>query len=342
MLDDLKYINQKDPAATLEIARQEFLQLKHDFKFSDKTNQKITNIVFCGMGGSALAALISQSWPGYYIPFEVVRNYYLPNYVNKRTLVIISSYSGNTEETLSALEDALKRMAQIVIISSGGKLLRIANDEKLPMIRIPGGLQPRYSVYYNLVALLEILVNYNLAPPEKLQELHDSATFLQNVASQWEAEIPTKHNLAKRIALETSGKSVVIYGGPITAPAAYKWKISFNENAKQVAWWNQFSEYNHNEFIGWSKQPILKPYCLIELRSKYEHPRILKRFIISDKLLSGLRPNPIVVDLKGESILENLLYGITLGDFSSLYSAILGGVNPEPVKLIERLKKELA
>ena len=121
-------------------------------------------------------------------------------------------------------------------------------------------------------------------------------------------------------------------------PAAYKWKISFNENGKHVAWYGIYSEFNHNEFIGWSKQPVDKPYCVIDLRSELEHPRIQKRFVLSERLLSGLRPEPVVVEAKGNNKLEQLLYCVLLGDFVSLYTAIAGEINPEPVDLVEKFK----
>jgi glucose/mannose-6-phosphate isomerase len=124
-------------------------------------------------------------------------------------------------------------------------------------------------------------------------------------------------------------------------PAAYKWKISFNENAKQIAWTNQFPEFNHNEFIGWTKQPVDKPYAIVELRSSFEHPRVQKRFEVSGRLLSGLWPNPHIIDAQGESVLEHLLWTILCGDFVSIYTALLNGLNPAPVEFVEKLKLEL-
>ena len=127
------------------------------------------------------------------------------------------------------------------------------------------------------------------------------------------------------------GKSPVIYAGPKLFPAAYKWKISFNENAKQVAWTNQYPEFNHNEFMGWTKQHVDKTYDVIDLRSKLEHPRVQKRFEVTERLLSGMRPAPIVVEAEGETLLQQLLWVFALGDFVTLYTALLIGLNPAPV-----------
>jgi glucose/mannose-6-phosphate isomerase len=175
----------------------------------------------------------------------------------------------------------------------------------------------------------------------KLRELEGSAEYLREVVKPWIATIPTDKNPAKQIALDVIGKSAVVYSGPKLWPAAYKWKISFNENAKHVAWANQYPEFNHNEFMGWTQQPIDKPYAVIDLRSKLEHPRVQKRFEVTERLLSGKRPAPIVVECQGETVLQQLLWTIAFGDFVTIYTALLNGLNPAPVELIEKFKKSL-
>ena len=172
------------------------------------------------------------------------------------------------------------------------------------------------------------------------QELISQASLaLTELIKEIEPVRPVSMNLAKQIALDCLGKSVVIYAGPKLAPAAYKWKIGFNENAKQVAWFNTYPEFDHNEFIGWSEQPVDKPYCVIDLRSDLELPRIQRRFELSERLLSGRRPAPVVVKAKGRNILEQMLYCVLLGDFTTLYTAIANGLNPSPVDLVEKLKQ---
>ncbi|MEI9913817.1 MAG: bifunctional phosphoglucose/phosphomannose isomerase [Candidatus Saccharibacteria bacterium] len=341
MLDDLKLIHERDPQDTLGIAERQWQQLKEDFQI-DVNGSGIDNVVYCGMGGSALAALVSTSWPGYNIPFELVRNYDIPTYVSDKTLFIACSYSGNTEEAISGLNEAVKRGARVCVIAGGGKLTDIAKEKGYPNIDLPKAEQPRYAVLYNLKALLAILISAGLVDGQKInQEVESASEFLSEVSKRWQATVPTANNQAKQIALEAAGKSVVIYGGPLLAPAAYKWKISFNENAKQIAWWNQYPEFNHNEFIGWSEQPPIKPYLVVDLRSNLENPRIQKRFELSAKLLSGKRPEPVVVNAEGDNLLKQLLYTIMLGDFTTIYSAILSGVNPDPVDLVEKFKTEL-
>lgn len=342
MLDDLKYIHEKDPEDMLGVAERQWQQLEEKFSITLKAF-KPENIVYSGMGGSALGAAVSQTWPGYTVPFEIVRDYDIPAYVSDKTLFISASYSGNTEETLSALSKALERKAYVVVICNRGNLEEIAQKENLPIIHIPDIPQPRSACLYFLKAIVAILLELGLLEEAKVQkEIEGTIEILKENINKWQATTPTSSNQAKKIALETVGKSVVVYSGPKMAPIAFKWKIGFNENAKQVAWWNNYPEFNHNEFIGWSEQPPIKPYCVIDLKSNLENPRILVRFAASKKLLSGKRPDPIEVNLQGNSLLEQMAYGIMLGDFTSTYAALLSGVNPEPVALVEKLKKEIA
>jgi glucose/mannose-6-phosphate isomerase len=342
MLDDLKLIHERDAQDTLGIAEKQWKQLDEDFEVKTHDGFQPENIVYAAMGGSALAALVSQTWPGYTVPFQVVRTYDIPNYVSEKTLFIAASYSGNTEETLSALAQAEERGAKIVIIASGGKLQEIAEEKGYPFALTPKAEQPRYAVYSNLKALLDILEPYGvLAETGTSESLKEAGHYLESVVGQWRADVPTAKNPAKQLAQELIGKSVVIYGGTKFFPTAYKWKISFNENAKQIAWCDEIPEFNHNEFIGWSKQPVDKPYAVIDLRSNFEHERIQKRFEVTERLLSGMRPASHVVQAEGETLLSQLLWTITFGDFVTLYVALLNGLNPAPVELIEKFKKEL-
>ncbi len=338
MLDDLAYIHERDAEDALGIALKQYEQLAYEFVIEPFPFEP-ANIVYAGMGGSALAAHLSTTWPGYKVPFEVVRNYDLPAYVSSQTLVIVSSYSGNTEETLSALEQAEARGARIAVISGGGKLVEKAREKGYPLALLPESGQPRYAVLYNLKALLSLLKAAHILNDSDVDpQLEMAADFLQRSTAVWGPEVATKDNPAKQLAQELMGKSVVVYGGPKMFPAAYKWKISINENAKQVAWTNQIPEFNHNEFIGWSKQPVEKPYAVIDLRSNFEHERVQKRFVVTEQLLSGLRPAPHVVTPEGDTLLEQLLWVVAFGDFVSLYLALLNGLNPAPVELVEKLK----
>jgi glucose/mannose-6-phosphate isomerase len=340
MLDDLKFIHEKDVNDALGVAGRQWEYLSRDFKATYEAKKPILNVVLAGMGGSALPGVIVGSWPQLNVPFEIVRNYTLPPYVGEQTLFISSSYSGNTEETLEALHHAEEKGAQIVVIAAGGKLADIAREKGYPLFEIPSGVQPRMATFYFLNAFVKILAPLGLTVADT-GELGQAAEWLKGQIANWEATVPTAGNLAKQIAQELMGKTVIMYGGPLLFPAANKWKICMNENAKNTAWVYQYPEFNHNEFIGWSSHPIDKPFAVVEIRSNLEHPRVQKRFMVSERLLSGKRPAPLVVTPQGDTLLQQLVWAITMGDFVSIYLALLNGVNPTPVDLVEKFKVAL-
>lgn len=342
MLDDLKYIHEKDRADAIGVAERQCSQLTQAFDVSHLEFGNILNVVYAGMGGSALPALLARSWPTLAVPFEIVRDYDIPFYVGEQTLVILASYSGNTEETISALGQAETKGAQIVVIDSGGKLEQLATEKGHPYVRIPKAEQPRYAVFSMFRATVDILAKAGLVRVEDVPGQFEAvAAHVTEASKAWRPEVPAKNNPAKQLAQELMGKSVVIYASASLFAAAYKWKISCNENAKQVAWCNQLPEFNHNEFIGWSEQPRQKPYAVVDLRSKLDHPRVQRRFEVSERLLSGMRPAPHVVEVQGGTHLEQLIWAVTFGDFVTLYLALLNGLDPAPVDLVEKFKKSL-
>lgn len=346
MLDDANVLRSRDPEGALEVAANQFEQARFPMEVinAEHDNREITRVVVAGMGGSALAALLLKTWlkSELQIPFEVVRTYDLPEYVDYNTLVVASSYSGNTEETVTALESAMERNAQVAVVTSGGKLQSYANEHSIAAVITPGHLQPRMAVIYGLRALVAILGRFGVASYDHFGEIADLAGWLGHESAAWVGDATTDKNYAKQLALLSVGKTPVFYGGALTAPAAYKWKISWNENAKNMAFWNEYPEFNHNEFLGWTSHPVDKPFVVFDLISHFEHPQILKRFEVSDRLLSGMRPKANIIHLKGETVLAQLLWASILADFVSIYVAILNGVDPTPVAIIEKLKQELA
>lgn len=343
MLDDLKLIHERDAQDTLGIVAKQWQQLTYDVSLQgNSTFNQITNIVYAAMGGSAVSGMLLQRWPQLSVPLEVVKEYDLPAYVGPTTLVIFSSYSGNTEETLHALQQAEERNAQIAVIAAGGELQRIAEEKGYTFVLLPQNAFSRSGTFANFRASLEILVTASVLDRDDFSSvLEKTTTLLQDAAKAWLPEVATSKNPAKKMAQELIGKSIVIYSGPKLFPATYKWKLGFNENAKQVAWVNQYPELSHNEFVGWSKQPTHKPYAVIELRSELEHPRVQRRFEITERLLSGMRPQPQVVQVEGDNLFEQLAWSIVFGDFVSIYLAILNGLNPTPLELVDSLKQAL-
>ena len=345
MLDDMNVLSQRDPSGALEVAATQFRQasFQAEVKNPEHDGREIKHIIVAGMGGSALAALQVKSWLAndLTVSFEVVRAYSLPSYVGYNTLVIASSYSGNTEETLSCLKQAREKGAQVAVTASGGKLTDMAKAGNIAYAQVPMHVQPRMAVIYNLRALMTLLVHFGVVKNERLVEIAEAASWLAEASKAWAREVTVDKNLAKQLALLAVGKTPIFYAGSLMAPVAYKWKISWNENAKNVAFWDELPEFNHNEFIGWTSHPVEKPFAIFDLTSRFEHPRVLKRFEISDRLLSGRRPKSHIVDLQGTTPFKQMLWADILADFTIIYVAILNGVDPTPVDLVEKLKHEL-
>ncbi len=340
MLDDANVLSQRDPQDALGVAGVQWEYFSRTFEAVFEPSVDVHNIVWAGMGGSALPAVIVQSWPRVTVPFEITRDYAIPAYVGPNTLFIASSYSGNTEETLEALTRAEAAGAQIAVIAAGGKLAEVAGAKGYPLFAIPAGIQPRMATFYFVNAFLHIVEKLDVTV-EDVTELATIGEWLQHETANWAGSAPLETNIAKQLATQLVGKTVIMYAGPKLFPAANKWKIGFNENAKNTAWVNYYPEFNHNEFIGWSSHPVEKPFGVVEIRSELEHDRTQKRFEVSERLLSGKRPAPIVVNPRGDTLLQQLAWSFALGDFVSIYLGILNGVNPTPVELVEKLKHEL-
>lgn len=345
MLDDTNVLKQRDRSDALGVAASLHHQVSYDCPLAHVSHdgRELTSVVIAGMGGSALAAdvlkvLVRDTFA---VSLEVVKGYDLPRYAVKSTLVIASSHSGNTEETVSCLEQAIERGCQLAVTSTGGKLKDIADQHDILYAPIPHDTQPRMGMIYNLRALIRILIEFGLVDKRLYSDMAATENWLAKESDLWTSDMPTERNYAKQLALIAVGKTPVFYGGSLMSPVAYKWKISWNENAKNVAFWNYLPEFNHNEFLGWTSHPVEKPFAVFDLVSELEHPRVLKRFALSDKLLSGRRPKATVVPIEGDTLLKQMLWGCILADFVSIYVAVLNGVDPTPVDLIEKFKKEL-
>lgn len=346
MLDDDNVLRQRDPGGALAVAAMQFEQAQFSVEVANPEHdaREITKVVIAGMGGSALAALLIKAALSdeMLVPFEVIRSYDLSEYVDFNTLVIASSHSGNTEETLHAYGQAKAKNAQVAAIASGGKLLEKAAKESVAYVELPAGLQPRMAMIYNLRAMTALLAHFGVLSYDRFAQIADQTEWLGEQTKNWTSDVTTDKNYAKQLALLSVGKTPVFYAGPLMAPIAYKWKISWNENAKNIAFWGEYPEFNHNEFIGWSSHPIDKPFVVFDLISQFENPRVVRRFEISDRLLSGMRPKAHSINLEGDRPIAQYLWGCLLADFVSIYVAILNGVDPTPVALVEKLKEELA
>ena len=347
MLDDVNYIKQFDCSDALSAAAAQTMQMNLDINVSNAQAitdiRSIENIVISSIGGSALSAALVKAWlkNSISVPIEIIRTYDAPLYVNERSLVIANSYSGNTEETISFLQQVESRAAKVTILATGGKLIDLATEKNYPFILVQPSSQPRMAIISQFCNIVKILEAYGFVGKEKLQEVVNLRGWLGFETAKWAIDVPIRNNLAKKIAMRSAGKTAIFYGGNISAPVAYKWKISWNEMAKNTAFWNELPEANHNEFIGWTSHPVEKPFAVFDIVSSLENPQILKRFEVTDRLLGGLRPNSMVINLAGETEIQQLLWGVVLADFASVYLAVLNGIDPTPVELVAKLKAEL-
>jgi glucose/mannose-6-phosphate isomerase len=243
MLDDNNVLRQRDSSGALGVAGKQYEQAQYSVKVENPENdgRSITKVVIVGMGGSALAALLVKSWlkSELTVPFEVVRTYDLPEYVDYNTLVIASSYSGNTEETLSGFQQAHDRFAQLAVLSSDGKLHEAAEKDDIVHVSIPTGIQPRLAMIYMLRGLTALLAHFGIINYDRFAEIAGSADWLEQETKNWLPSTSTDKNLSKQLALMSVGKTPVFYAGGLMAPIAYKWKISWNESAKNVAFCNE-------------------------------------------------------------------------------------------------------
>jgi len=307
--------------------------------------ENIRNIIVCGMGGSAIGgdlarSLLQDRLP---VPMYICRNYRLPAYVDARSLVIASSYSGSTEETLAAVKEALVRGCRMLALSTGGRLGEVCRENSIPMAVLPTGLQPRAALAYSFVPLLSFLHTLELSPyaPEHFTAL---ANFLEKRMADLVVESPSDNNPAKQLAMQLYGRIPVIYSGPdVTDAVATRIKGQICENAKMLAFANQFPEFNHNELVGWKVINPFRDYLrVVMIRDSEDNPRVSARMEAVRELIEKENVNVIDIHSEGSNRLERIISLIQFGDFASFYLAILNKVDPTPVAVIEALKERLA
>lgn len=322
-------------------------QIEHAITISQATPLKLAtdfaNVCFAGMGGSAIggdvvrAALSDVSR----VPIAVSRYYSLPKYINEKSLVVACSYSGDTEETLAAYDDALAKRASVVCVTSGGSLAEKARANGHPMILVPGGFPPRSALGYLTSPLLFIL-HYADLISSPLSELRETISVLRSLSEEYHPR--SEPNLAKKIACELHGKIPLIYTSAVgVEPAALRWKCQLAENSEVMAGCHVFPELNHNEIMGWGPlREINHTFRAVYLRDREMHPRVLKRMAVTKDIISQHADGIIEVESKGDSLLARIFSLIFLGDMVSLYLAILNGVDPTAIGNINFVKKSLS
>ncbi len=303
-----------------------------------KIDAQIKYYVVGGMGGSAIGGDILSSYLFLQsaIPVNVIRNYYAPTYIDEKTLFVCSSYSGNTEETISLYDYAKSKKSQIVVITSGGQLEEMAINDNIPVIKIPKGLPPRCAVGYSLFSQIGLAESVNiLTEQEKI--VNSVVVSLKEYLSKID-----ENTLPLQIAKELKGKLPIIYSDELIGAVAKRWVSQINENAKQLAHYGLFPEMNHNEIMAWQyPSKILDNAKVIFLRHSKEHERVQKRFEILNKMLTEKGQDVMEVHYDAHNRLEELMGLLYIGDFVSFYLAKENGVDPISIENIEYLKKEL-
>jgi len=351
-LDDSKVIKIYDKSGMLEVIEtfprqcSDAAGIGGSFGLVSSFIRDYKNIVCTGLGGSAIGSDIARSYIAdrSKTPLFVNRNYALPGFVNSDSLVIASSYSGNTEETLSAYADAKKKNAKIIVISSGGELTRIASEDGFPVLKIPAGLQPRCALGYSFFPLIIILSKIKAIEDES-GNIDDAITVLESLRDKSIGfKIPEDKNIAKKIAKSLYGRFPVIYAGQDHIDCVVtRWRGEISENSKTLSSGHVLPEMNHNEIVGWENPAkLLKDFTVVILRDSDDNPRVAKRMDITKKILAKADIKVTEVNSLGSSLLARMLSLIYTGDFVSFYLAILNKCDPTPVERITYLKKELA
>jgi len=294
-----------------------------------KAIEKPDHIIIAGMGGSGLPAEYLQSYLGDTLVFTAHHDYDLPKYATSHSLVVVISYSGDTEEAISSFNAAMAVKAKIFVITSGGKLRDLCHNKDQECILVPSDIQPRYALPYQFIPLLKILSNSGLIP--------DQTDLLKKAADQLESS--DYHDVARNIAANLQNRTPIIYSSRRFKCVAYKWKINFNETGKTMAFANDLPELDHNELVAFT-QPKGN-YYVIMLSDDDDHSRVRRRMILTRDLIAKNGVETTLLDIKGDSFLTKLFTATTIGDLVSYYYAEAAGVDPWSVDVIEDLKKEL-
>ena len=312
---------------------QEALDIANSAVLTQKNN--IQNIIVTGLGGSGiggtiLSELVQAECP---VPVIVNKDYFLPDFVNSNSLVVISSYSGNTEETLSAMKQAISKHAQIVCITSGGEVQAIAKQHHFDTIIIPGGNPPRSCIGYSLVQLFKIVQFNGFVKTDLLDQVKSAIHLLENEKETIKAEATT-------VSKTLLHKIPVIYSLGSCEGVAVRFRQQINENSKMLCWHHTLPEMNHNELVGWTEKN--DSLAVVTFRTSFDYERTIKRYELCKELFKKYSNSVTDIAAKGSSKVEQFFYLIHIGDWISCYIADLKNIDAVEVNVITHLKNELA
>ena len=306
--------------------------------------RQVNKIVILGMGGSAIGGdlLRALAEPECALPIVTNRDYTVPAFVNAETLVIASSYSGNTEETLAAFEEARQRSAALLSITTDGKLAQRARELGVPLLTFRYQSQPRAALGYSLVSLIGVMQELGFIG-DKAADLEEAIAVMEALQEEIRETVSVTENLAKQLARRLHGRLPVIYGSGYLGEVAHRWKTQLNENAKAWSFFEQLPELNHNAVVGYQfPEELAERILVVMLASSLDHPRNKARFQVTQEILTKLGIAYETIETRGESPLAQMLSAIHFGDYVSCYLAMLYEVDPTPVQVIDYLKERLA
>ena len=305
----------------------------------------VDRIVVLGMGGSGIGGALLRALAidmRARTPIDLVRGYTLPAYVGARTLVIASSNSGNTEETVSALARAIAAHARCIVITTGGRLLEMARAHDLPALTFAWDSEPRSALGWSFASLLAICGGLDLLP-DCDADLSGALDEMRSLVASIDRDVPETANPAKQLARRFAGAVPVIIGAEALTPVAYRWRTQLNENAKTWAIAEELPEMNHNAPLGYSLPAALVPMLhVVLLRHASMHERIRTRVDLTTEQMRAAGVGVEVLDVPGDSVLSQMLWSIQFGDFTSYYLGLLNDVHPSPMAALEWIKERMS
>lgn len=325
----------KELIKNFDLQIDEAIAIGEAVKLKTNGDVDVKNIVACGLGGSGIGAsfLKDSLQDTLEIPLEVVKSYFLPKYVGKNTLVIVASYSGNTEEAVNCFHEALKLGATIVAITSNGKVKVLCEENQIDLISIPGGLPPRACFAYSTVQLYYVLAHFGLIDQGFKAAFENASKLIKKDAKEIES--------ASRILAEKlQDKIPVLYSSNHMESVTIRWRQQINENGKQLCWHHVVPEMNHNELVGWREKN--ENLAVVFLRNANDFPSIAKRMDLNKVVYNKYTPHIFEVWSKGSSFIERSIYLIHFGDWVSYYLSEFRGFDTTEVQVIDELKANLA
>lgn len=341
MLNELR---RSDPDNLYSVIKESWQQAEAGWEagFSLKINaSEISNIIITGLGGSAISGDLLKNFLGAELnkPLIINRSYSLPEFADNHTLVIASTYSGNTEETISALKTAINRKCKIIVLTTGGKAGQIAGEHGIDTVPLRKGFQPRYALYNSFFTLLQVFRKLELTSVSNAEVLNLVA-MLKDLGEEWSLE----EGIGFKTALQLKGYTPVIYTATdFNESVGRRFKGQLNENSKLHAWSAEYPEMNHNEIVGWEtfKSQGVK-YKIVNIFDEEMHPRVVKRFGIINNLLNNEKIDIIKIDGKKGSRRERLIEMVYLCDWVSYFLALLNEQDPGEIDFIHHLKEKMA